>query len=33
MLPRTLDEWTLESLRHLLDNKYFEPESFLMILL
>jgi hypothetical protein len=28
VVPSTLNEWTLDSLRHLLDNRYLEPESF-----
>lgn len=28
MIPLRLDSWTLDSLKHLLDNRYFEPESF-----
>jgi hypothetical protein len=28
VVPRSLNEWTLESLRLLIDNRYLEPESF-----
>ncbi len=28
MVPHTLSEWTFDSLKHLLDNRYLEPESF-----
>lgn len=28
MVPKVLNEWTLESLKHLLDKRYLEPESF-----
>jgi hypothetical protein len=28
VIPKTLNEWTLKSLNHLLDDRYLEPESF-----
>ena len=28
MVPRLLQEWTFERLKHLLENRYLEPESF-----
>jgi hypothetical protein len=28
VVPRTVNEWTLESLKHLLEQRYFEPEAF-----
>jgi hypothetical protein len=28
VIPRTLNEWTLDSLKYLLNNRYLEPESF-----
>jgi hypothetical protein len=28
VVPRSLNDWSLDSLKHLLDNRYLEPESF-----